>query len=1109
VRCVELRSHLRDHLGRALGHPAADLARRRRSPQLPGALAERGAELVRRRIALIERPRERPGHRQRDRQRDARIELVQRRDRSPPHHREGLHHVAAAEEAPPQQALPGDDAQREHVAPPVDRLALGLLGREIRELPLELAGRRRRAPQHRAGDAEVRDAGTAVDADQQVVGRHVAVDDAQLHPGGRHRLVGVVEPLRRLRQQLERDGERHPLVRPAAVAHQHRERRAHDELHHDVERAVVGPPEVERLHDVGARDVHREPGLVEEHVDELTVLDHVRQHPLHGHELLEPCLAAQPRREHLGHAARGDTEQRFVAPEMGQGLGEGGQRGGKRGSLGAEEDLGGLGAATIQRPSYRGDGPAGNEAMSSPPAPAPPHPLHLARGTGQIRVLMRSFQWRGAAALLAAFTLVGAACKEDRIALSIDLRTDYVPGREFVNVITEVVAEGAEPVSARRAAGESEAAFVEGTRVADFADLPAGSVSVKVRVMSLTNELLVERVARLSVSGDYALTMVVTRNCEGIVCPDPEGDLNRNTCNAGKCVEPGCLPEQPQFCLEPECAVDSDCVGDAACVATYCRAGTCLFVPDDAKCKQGQACDVTRGCHAVDGTDCKPQGATETICDDGVDDDCDGEIDCFDADCAGRACDDANECTTGETCEKSTCGGGKALACDDGEPCTSDACDPKKGCVNAPRTSGACDDGNACTEGDQCVSGHCKGGAAVACDDKNPCTDDKCDSDTGCAHVPNKASCDDGDACTTGDTCAAGACKPGAAVACDDKNPCTDDGCNAKSGCFSKSNAAACDDGVYCNGADTCASGICSVHAGDPCKMVCSEPGKTCVGCAVEGDCGQPTFGAWSDCAGFASTCSTAGTQSRTVTTPSCAAGACTNVVTTETQACTRATSGDSCGAVTYGAWSTCDYASTCDESASRSRQVHTPTCAADACSDVVTAEVEPCTRSTTGTTCQATAVGAWTACGGFANACDTTGTQTRQITTYTCASGACKAVKTSGSQACSRTVKNGTGCGASKYCCSGACYSMGDNNHCSSCGIKCNSGSCVAVGSGHYSCTCNNSNAQCVGDGFGPSATCYNSGAGQRCNCQCTGAGCCGGGADCFKPSGQNYCSY
>ncbi|MFN2376303.1 MAG: hypothetical protein ABR538_07180, partial [Candidatus Binatia bacterium] len=67
---------------------------------------------------------------------------------------------------------------------------------------------------------------------------------------------------------------------------------------------------------------------------------------------------------------------------------------------------------------------------------------------------------------------------------------------------------------------------------------------------------------------------------------------------------------------------------------------------------------------------------------------------------------------------------------------------------------------------------------------------------------------------------------------CDDGNECTDDLCNPFGsglgdffGCTNTNNSAPCDDGLFCNGIDTCAGGSCAGHAGDPCAQggVCGD----------------------------------------------------------------------------------------------------------------------------------------------------------------------------------------------------------------------------------------------------------------------------------------------
>lgn len=76
---------------------------------------------------------------------------------------------------------------------------------------------------------------------------------------------------------------------------------------------------------------------------------------------------------------------------------------------------------------------------------------------------------------------------------------------------------------------------------------------------------------------------------------------------------------------------------------------------------------------------------------------------------------------------------------------------------------------------------------------------------------------------------------------CEDDNACTDDVCHPLGsglgdyfGCSHRNNSAPCDDGVFCNGADVCAGGICT-HPGDPCTGGgacgdrCNETEDSCI----------------------------------------------------------------------------------------------------------------------------------------------------------------------------------------------------------------------------------------------------------------------------------------
>jgi len=130
----------------------------------------------------------------------------------------------------------------------------------------------------------------------------------------------------------------------------------------------------------------------------------------------------------------------------------------------------------------------------------------------------------------------------------------------------------------------------------------------------------------------------------------------------------------------------------------------------------------------------------------------------------------------------------------------------------------------------------------------------------------------------------------------DDDNPCTEDECNPDTGeCGIPRSESSCDDGVYCNGADTCEAGECTVHEGNPCGGTCNEAGEYCE-CATKADCPADELGEWSEC-NYASECVEATTRNRTVTKYSCnGVGKCVAAAPIiESEPCTRETDGLAC----------------------------------------------------------------------------------------------------------------------------------------------------------------------------------------------------------------------
>jgi hypothetical protein len=428
--------------------------------------------------------------------------------------------------------------------------------------------------------------------------------------------------------------------------------------------------------------------------------------------------------------------------------------------------------------------------------------------------------------------------------------------------------------------------------VAELHEVAVGDHFVRVRLVDSMGMTVVQRIIRLQIQSTYSLTVILTRDCAGIVCPEVGGDPSLTSCVAGACASATCSPLHPEACAAPDCRLGSDCVPTSACVHPVCDQGTCLMVGRDSDCEPGLRCDPTLGCVLPSGELPMDAGmppgdscpTTELSCTNGADDDCDGTTDCADSDCDGATCDDGHVCTVTDQCSSGACTG-TALTCDDGVACTADTCSEPMGCAHAAMnalctlsTGGTCDavhdcqyptctpatcvatDGcdvaacvgsmcthtpRVCAAGQTCCAGTCH---ATACNDSNACTNDSFNAATcACVHANNTATCNDSNACTTGDHCSAGHCT-GTAANCNDSNACTTDGCNTSTGCThaDRANGTSCSGGACCGG--SCVSLSTRTHCGS-CGASCAS-GRSCV--TVPGRSGvfTCTCGSNPECAG-------------------------------------------------------------------------------------------------------------------------------------------------------------------------------------------------------------------------------------------------------------------
>jgi formylglycine-generating enzyme required for sulfatase activity len=99
-----------------------------------------------------------------------------------------------------------------------------------------------------------------------------------------------------------------------------------------------------------------------------------------------------------------------------------------------------------------------------------------------------------------------------------------------------------------------------------------------------------------------------------------------------------------------------------------------------------------------------------------------------------------------------------------------------------------------------------------------------------CACVTN-GDCSDGLFCNGAESCSGGVCQAGTPVACGDPFSCTTDSCNeATDSCTNTPVHSACDNGLFCDGVETCNATFGCLDGPDPCSGACHESTDTCAG---------------------------------------------------------------------------------------------------------------------------------------------------------------------------------------------------------------------------------------------------------------------------------------
>lgn len=198
-------------------------------------------------------------------------------------------------------------------------------------------------------------------------------------------------------------------------------------------------------------------------------------------------------------------------------------------------------------------------------------------------------------------------------------------------------------------------------------------------------------------------------------------------------------------------------------------------------------------------------GESETICNDGIDDDNDGLFDCEDSDCFAKSCNDGSACTQNDLCGVDGCNG-TPVNCEKiiGNVCSVDVCVPvAEGNDFDFRCESTFDESNDdlgdCVPADNCSDrdefGECPANAII-----DACIIGRC------------VTVDNGDDTPTFE------CQASNLIdyntddfpnGCNDENSCTADGCIDGECVFSALDDVPCNDGNSCTNLDTCDQGTC------------------------------------------------------------------------------------------------------------------------------------------------------------------------------------------------------------------------------------------------------------------------------------------------------------
>ncbi|HTJ41766.1 MAG TPA: hypothetical protein VL463_06700 [Kofleriaceae bacterium] len=230
-----------------------------------------------------------------------------------------------------------------------------------------------------------------------------------------------------------------------------------------------------------------------------------------------------------------------------------------------------------------------------------------------------------------------------------------------------------------------------------------------------------------------------------------------------------------------------------------------------------------------------------------------------------------------------------------------------------------------------------------------------------------------------------------------------------------------CPPGTSCGADDHCHAGVADapqepeIDARADADLPDARPDAMPVGCQGDGDCQTPP-----DLCFTAGTCNTT-THECDFPAVDCSGSAdeCNNAACDPAQGCIKdpaPKNGIPCGnGKVCGAFGACGgFASTCDSSGDQTRDCTVSTCQAGTCTDTPTTETQACSRATEGATCGGTSVTNCGACTGSSQGgCALDGVETCTCTEMKCMSDSCQPVSSSCQQSGCAELASGDVCGA------------------------------------------------------------------------------------------------